>query len=136
VVAHAISDAPNAVPGTGAVATQALYAFLTRRLRMALVPTGVGMASPQVAADEGWRSGARAVVMARLLEVDFIPGEIGAGVHARLEVVVVRDGRVALRRVVETPTVFPRRATADPLYRALTGALDGLAPEIAPLIGQ
>jgi hypothetical protein len=128
VVAHAISDLPTAYPGSGSTATQALFSFLHRRMRVTVIPTGVGLTAPAVAADEGYRAGARAVVMARLDGVDYLPGP---SVRCRLEVVVVRDGRPVMRRLVESAQTDPsRRGAADPVFQAVTMALEALVPEL------
>ena len=66
VVAHAVSDPHPTYASAGVMATQALFSFLQRRLRLSVIPTGVGITSPNVAADEAYRAAARAVVMARL----------------------------------------------------------------------
>ena len=130
VVAHAIPDPPSTYVGTGVSATQALYGFLGRRLRLAVVPTGVGVTSPTIAADEGWRSSARSVVMARVENVEYLPSSAGISVRLRLQVVVVREGRVVLRRVVDSPMSDPTRRT-DPVYQAVTSALEGLVADLA-----
>jgi hypothetical protein len=127
VVAHAVVDPPNAYPGSGVTATQALFAFLHRRMRLNVIPTGVGITSAPVAADEGWRAGARAVVMARLESVDYLPGP---SVRCRVEVVVVRDGRQVMRRVAESPPTDPGRRGSDPVYQGVTMALEALVPEL------
>ena len=127
VVAHAVADPQSAYPGSGAMATQALFAFLQRRLRLTVVPTGVGITSAAVAADEGYRAGARAVVMARLDSVDYMPGP---SVRCRLEVIVIRDGRPVMRRIVEAQPNQAIRRTGDPLYAAVTAELEALVPEL------
>jgi hypothetical protein len=111
------------------MATQALFSFLQRRLRLSVIPTGVGITSPSIAADEAYRAAARAVVMARLDSVEFVPGPAA---RVRLEVVVVRDGRPVMRRVVESAPSDPNRrgATTDPVYQAVTMALEALVPEL------
>jgi hypothetical protein len=136
VVAHAIADIPTAYAGAGAAATQALYGFLSRRLRLSLVPTGVGMTSLQVATDESWRSLARAVVMARLDGVQYLNGPLGLSVRVRLEVAVVRDGRLVFRRAVDsTPSDPARRGRdGDPVYQAVGQALELLVPELASVL--
>lgn len=130
VVAHTISDPQTGYPGpAGAMATQALFSFLHRRMRLSVIPTGVGVTSAVVAADEGYRAAARAVVMARLESVEYLPG---SGARVRLEVVVVRDGRQVMRRVVESAPSDPNRrlSGADPIYQAVTMALEALVPEL------
>ena len=95
------------------MATQALFSFLQRRLRLSVIPTGVGITSANVAADEAYRAAARAVVMARIESVEFSPGP---SARVRLEVVVVRDGRPVMRRVVESAPSDPnRRGPAEPI---------------------
>jgi hypothetical protein len=129
VVAHAVSDMRPTYPAAGTMATQALFSFLQRRLRLSVIPTGVGITSPSIAADEAYRAAARAVVMARLDSVEFVPGPAA---RVRLEVVVVRDGRPVMRRVVESAPSDPNRrgATTDPVYQAVTMALEALVPEL------
>jgi hypothetical protein len=131
VVAHTVADPPSAYPGAaaGTMATQALYSFLHRRMRLSVIPTGVGITPASVAADEGYRAAARAVVMARLDAVEFLPG---AGARVRLEVVVVRDGRQVMRRVVDSAPSDPNRRVSgpDPIYQAVTMALEALVPEL------
>ncbi|HEX6837744.1 MAG TPA: hypothetical protein VF334_14290, partial [Polyangia bacterium] len=99
VVAHAVADPHPTYAAASGMATQALFAFLQRRLRLSVIPTGVGITSANVAADEAYRAAARAVVMARLDSVEFLPGPAA---RVRLEVVVVRDGRPVMRRIVES----------------------------------
>ncbi|MDB4966634.1 MAG: hypothetical protein JWN44_2323 [Myxococcales bacterium] len=129
VVAHAVSDPPSSTYGTaGTMATQALFSFLHRRMRLSVIPTGVGVTSTAVAADEGYRAAARAVVMARLESVEYVAG----GAKLRLEVVVVRDGRAVMRRVVESAPSDPSRRSfgTDPVYQSVTMALEALVPEL------
>jgi hypothetical protein len=133
VVAHSIPDPPSSYVGTGVSATQALYGFLGRRLRLAVVPTGVGVSSPQVAADEGWRSAARAVVMARIESLEYVPSSMGVSVRLRLQVVVVREGRTVFRRVADSPLSDPTRRT-DPVYQAVSGALESVIGELASIL--
>jgi hypothetical protein len=131
VVAHTVADPPSSYPGAaaGTMATQALYSFLHRRMRLSVIPTGVGITPATVAADEGYRAAARAVVMARLDSVEFLPG---AGARVRLEVVVVRDGRQVMRRAVDSAPSDPNRRVSgpDPIYQAVTMALEALVPEL------
>jgi hypothetical protein len=129
VVAHAVSDPHPSYPTAGVMATQALFSFLQRRLRLSVIPTGVGITSANVAADEAYRAAARAVVMARLESVEFMPGPQA---RVRLEVVVIRDGRPVMRRVVVSPPSDPSRrgAATDPVYQAVTMALEALVPEL------
>jgi hypothetical protein len=134
VVAHSIPDPPSSYVGTGISATQALYGFLGRRLRLAVVPTGVGITSPQVAVDEGWRAAARSVVMARVDNIEYLPAPEGVSVRLRVQVVVVKEGRLVLRRVVDSPASDPSRRT-DPVYQAVTGALESLVSDLANAIG-
>jgi hypothetical protein len=133
VVAHSIPDPPSSYVGTGVSATQALYGFLGRRLRLAVVPTGVGISSPQVAADEGWRSAARAVVMARIENLEYVPSSMGVSVRLRLQVVVVKEGRTVFRRVADSPLSDPTRRT-DPVYQAVSGALESVVAELASIL--
>src|SRR5262249_20390634 len=134
VVAHSIPDPPGSYVGTGMTATQALYSFLGRRLRLSVVPTGVGVTAPSVAADEGWRAAARSVVMARIDSVDYVPSSLGVAVRLRMQVAVVREGRVVFRRVVESPLSDPVRRT-DPVYQAVSGALESLLSDLAGALG-
>lgn len=127
VVAHAVSDAHPVYAAAGVMATQALFSFLQRRLRVTVIPTGVGITSPALASDEAYRAAARAVVMARLDSVEFVPGPAA---RVRLEVVVVRDGRPVMRRVVDSGPTEPSRRGADPVYRAVTMALEAMVPEL------
>ena len=129
VVAHAVADAHPSYPTAGVMATQALFSFLQRRLRLSVIPTGVGITSANVAADEAYRAAARAVVMARLESVEYSPGP---SARVRIEVVVVRDGRPVMRRVVESAPSDPNRrgANGDPVYQAVTMALEALVPEL------
>jgi hypothetical protein len=129
VVAHAVSDPRPSYPTAGVMATQALFSFLQRRLRLSVIPTGVGITTANVAADEAYRAAARAVVMARLESVEFVPGPAA---RVRLEVVVVRDGRPVMRRVVVSPPSDPNRrgAATDPVFQAVTMALEALVPEL------
>jgi hypothetical protein len=134
VVAHAIPDPPSSYVGTGVSATQALYGFLGRRLRQAVVPTGVGITSPQLAADEGWRSSARSVVMARIDNLEYLTSSMGVSVRLRLQVVVVREGRTVFRRIADSPLSDPSRRT-DPVYQAVSSALETLVNELASVLG-
>jgi hypothetical protein len=129
VVAHAVADLRQGYPSAGPMATQALFSFLQRRLRLSVIPTGVGITSANVAADEAYRAAARAVVMARLEAVELAPGPTA---RVRLEVVVVRDGRPVMRRVVESAPSDPSRRGpgADPVYQGVTMALEALVPEL------
>jgi hypothetical protein len=129
VVAHAVSDPHPSYQSAGVMATQALFSFLQRRLRLSVIPTGVGITSANVAADEAYRAAARAVVMARIESVEFSPGP---SARVRLEVVVVRDGRPVMRRVVESAPSDPNRRGPgnDPVYQGVTMALEALVPEL------
>ncbi len=129
VVAHAIAEPPASYPTAGVMATQALFSFLHRRLRLSVIPTGVGITSASVAADEAYRAAARAVVMARLESVEVLPGPAA---RVRLEVEALRDGRPVMRRVVESAPSDPGRRVlgADPIYQAVTMALEALVPEL------
>ena len=134
VVAHAVAEVPNVFAGTGASATQALFNFLRRRMGLSIVPTGYGLQPPQVAADEAWRSGARAVVMARLAGVEYRPLPTGQSVSCRVEVMVVRDGRTVLRRIVDSgptdPSLRRGRYYEDPISQAVTLSLESIFPEL------
>ena len=129
VVAHAVAEVRPSYPAAGVMATQALFSFLQRRLRLSVIPTGVGITSANVAADEAYRAAARAVVMARLDSVEFVPGPAA---RVRLEVEVVRDGRPVMRRIVESAPSDPNRRgiATDPVYQAVTMALEALVPEL------
>jgi hypothetical protein len=140
VVAHTIPDIPSAMRGSGGAATQAFYAFLRQRLRLQYVPTGVGLVPLGAAVDEELRVGARAVVMARLISVEYLrgrPGDAaGQSLRCRLEVVVVRDGRPVLRRVILSAPTDPgpiglrQSREYDPIFMAVYQALDEIAPEL------
>jgi hypothetical protein len=137
VVAHQVTDIPGAFAGAGQSATQALMYFLRGRLRLTVIPVGVGVAPPNVAADEGWRSGAHSVVMARLQSVEYRPNPAGQSVVTRLEVLVVRDGRLVLRRLVESAPTDPgplglrrNRSLDDPVFSAITQSLDSIAGDL------
>ena len=129
VVAHAIADPPGGYPSAGTMATQALFSFLHRRMRLSVIPTGVGITPVSIAADEGYRAAARAVVMARLESVEYLPGP---SARCRLEVEVVRDGRAVMRRIVESAPSDPNRRGlgSDPVYQAVTMGLEALVPEL------
>jgi hypothetical protein len=140
VVVHTIADPPSADPGTGSIATQALYAMLQRRTGVSIVPLGVGFTSLAVAIDEGQRTQSRAVVMARIdgfaLLTSGLLGE-PPGVRMRLEVSVVRDGRLAMRRMViaealpSTVMMAGRHGrTSDPTYLAVQHGLEGIADDL------
>jgi hypothetical protein len=141
VVVHSVPDSPSGYAGNGMSATQAVYYFLGRRLHLQVLPSGVGLAPPQIAADEAWRLGARAVVMARLEALDYVATTVGTGVRCRLEVMVVRDGRVVLRRVVESapaplPTPGSRRGRElDPVFVGVSQSLESIAGELSAAIG-
>jgi hypothetical protein len=131
VVAHAIGDIPMAYPGAGQTATRALYDFLHRRLRLSVVPMGVGLTTTSLASEEAYRAGARAVVMARLEAVDYFAGP---SARVRLEVLVIRDGRPVMRRVVQSAPSnvgdARRGIQYDPVFQAVTLALEALVPEL------
>lgn len=130
VVAHEIADPPGGYPRVGGVATRALFAFLHRRLHLSVIASGRGLASVSQATDESYRAAARAVVMARILALEFSPGPRA---RCQLEVVVVRDGRAVLRRIVESESSPPRRRGdgVDPVFQTVTLALQTIVPELA-----
>jgi hypothetical protein len=136
VVAHAVPDIPSVYQGAGHAATQALYYFLRLRMRCQVIPTGLGIAPPHIAADEAWRSGARVAVMVRLVQIDYLPAPGGLGVRSRLEMAVVRDGRLVLRRYLESPPVGPappgmhRGRDYDPVFLSVSHALDSVSGEL------
>lgn len=130
VVVHAVADPPGAYPGAGISATQALYTFFARRLRLEVLPGPIGMAAPELAADGAARAGARVAVMARLDGIEYFAGGAGAGVRCRLELTMVRDGQVAFRRAVDSPPIFPSRRSRDPLQRAVTFVLEAVLPDL------
>jgi hypothetical protein len=137
VVAHAVADIPNAFTGAGQSATQALYYFLRGRLKLSVIPTGYGLAPPNIAADEGWRSGARAVVMARIQGIEYRPNPAGQSVVTRLEIIVVRDGRIVLRKIVESAPTDPgpvglrrNRVLEDPMFSAITQSLESIVSDL------
>ena len=150
VVVHTIPEPAGAYPGAGTTATQALYAVLQRRLRSSVVPMGVGVTTLAAAAEEGQRAQARVVVMARVdafsLSVDPNAGTTvasagptgGMVARMRLELAVVRDGRVVYRRALlaETPASYDRRGRADPVYLAVTHALESVLGELSGALGD
>jgi hypothetical protein len=85
-----------------------------------IVPTGYGLVPPSVAADEGARNQARAVVMVRMQSIDYL----GMSVRVRLELMVVKDGHSALRRVAEAEAY--RRSGEDAIFMAASSALEVL----------
>ena len=144
VVVHTITDPAGGEPGSGSIATQAIYAVLQRRLRVSIVPLGAGMTSLAVAAEEGLRAQARFVIMARVDSyVPLISGLVGepAGARLRLEISLVRDGHLVMRRILlaEAPpsmvvsalTEGRRGRAAHAVYLAVARALDQVADEIA-----
>ncbi|HZS36345.1 MAG TPA: hypothetical protein VFF06_05940 [Polyangia bacterium] len=142
VVAHAVPDSPSAFAGNGISATQAFFYFLQRRLGVVLISSGfVGLTTPQMAANEAWRAQARAVVMAHIEAVDYQQTPTGPGLRCRLEVVVVRDGRVVLRRVVESPPAPAspsgrRGRELDPMFMAVSQALEAIAGDLAAAVAD
>jgi hypothetical protein len=133
-----VTDVPNGYPGNGGAATQALYAYLGRRLRLSVVPTGVGISSVATATDESWRSQARGVVMARMESLEYLPGPLGVSVRVRLEVTVVRDGRLVMRRSAYSGATDPTRRgrEADPIFQAVTQALEALSAELIGVLND
>jgi len=138
VVAHSIPDSPSAFQGNGLSATSALWAFLSQRMRLRVYRGGVGFVAPQVAADEAWRNQARATVMAHIQRIDYVQTQIGPGLRVRLEVIVVRDGRMVLRRILDSPPTpavppsgFRRGREADPMFAAVSQALESLVGDLA-----
>ena len=142
-VVHTIADPPVGEPGAGSVATQALYAVLQRRLHVSVVPYGVGMTSQAVAAEEGQRTQSRNVVMARIDGFSSLSsGMIGEppGARMRLEISVVREGRLVMRRmlvaeaqpaaVLSALAEGRRGRTAEPTYLAITRALESIADDL------
>jgi hypothetical protein len=76
--------------------------------------------------------------MAHIQRIDYVQTNIGPGLRCRLEVIVVRDGRVALRRILDSPptpaappTGFRRGREADPMFAAVSQALEGLVGDLA-----
>jgi hypothetical protein len=137
VVVHTIVDPAGSYVGSGSAATQAVYAILQRRLHQSIVPMGIGLVVPTVAAEEGQRAQARAVVMGHIEGFTVVSTDPPA-VRLRFELVVVREGKLILRRTVATET--PNQAlfasdgrhgrAVDPVYLAVTRALEGLLPEL------
>jgi hypothetical protein len=140
VVAHAIADIPSAYAGSGQSATQAFYYFLRRRMNLQVIPTGYGLTPPAVAGEEGWRAGARAVVMARLQNVEYRQQSL----VTRLEVVVVREGRPVLRRIIESGPVDwaganglrRSRTLDDPIFQAILQSLDSIVPSLSMVVAD
>jgi hypothetical protein len=137
VVAHAVVDLPSSFSGSGSSATQAFYYFLRARLRLQVIPTGYGVAPPQIAADEAWRAGARAAVMLRLTDIQYLPGPGGMSVRCQLEVDVVRDGRLIMRRYIASlptdlgPAGLRRGREMDPIFQAVLQSLDSIQSDLA-----
>jgi len=105
VVVHTLPDPPLDAPaGTGAVATEALYAVLQHRLRLAIVPLGSGITTVASANEESQRARARSVVMGRLDSFSYFVGAEGPVARVRLELMVVAEGRVVLRRMLLAET--------------------------------
>ena len=135
VVAHAVADHPSgAYPTTGSLATQALYFFVARRLRLQVVPTGFGSATAAVIAEEIERSSAGSGIVLELRNLSVRPVE-GAPpeVRVRIELTVVRDGRIVWHREVESPPTqgaYVRGRPVDPFYLAVLGALDSVRDEL------
>ena len=128
VVAHAFPDAPSSWPGSGKIATQALYHLLSDRFRLSIVPMGVGISAPLVAGDEGAHMQARAVIMGRYLVIDYIPASFGVAVRVRLEIEVVVEGRVVFKRLAES--------AAQTLPEATTAALNSIGSELRVAMGD
>jgi hypothetical protein len=138
VVVHTVPEPTGGYAGAGTTATQALYAVLQRRLHMSVVPMGVGMTTLAAAAEEGQRARAALVLMARVDALTFALDPAGTTIaRLRLELAVVREGRTVLRRTVltETPPTGPagidRHGRVDPVYLAMTHALDGMLGDLA-----
>jgi hypothetical protein len=143
VVVHTVVDPVGGYAGSGSAATQAVYAILQRRLHQSIVPMGVGLAVPAVAAEEGQRAQARTVVMGHVEGFTVVTTDPPA-VRLRFELVVVREGHLVLRRTVatETPTqaLFAadghRGRAVDPVYLAVARALEGLLPELTSALAS
>lgn len=141
VVVHTLADPPDAPAGTGAIATQALYAMLQRQLHQSVVPLGAGLSSLPQVADEALRAQARFVVMGRLDSFALYSGPTGPIARLRIELSVVREGRYIVRRALyaETPLDAVNNAMAegkrgrqlDPVYLAVLHALDQEVSELA-----
>jgi hypothetical protein len=132
---HAVADTAAGPPGAGYLATQAVNAYLRHRLQLKVVPSSsLGLAPTPVAAAEANRLGARAVVMVRLLRAAYFPMGGVMGARASLEINVVRDGRLALSRVAESPFAGPATARdgrpIDPVYMAVSHALELMREEL------
>ncbi|MEO6951990.1 MAG: hypothetical protein ABI321_09270 [Polyangia bacterium] len=146
VVVHTLADPPGSPSGTGAIATQALYATLQRQLHQSIVPLGVGISPPGAAAEEGVRAQARFVVMGRLDSFALYAGPTGPIARLRIELAVVREGRFLVRRALyaETPVNAVASAAAegrrgrqvDPVYLAVLRALDGEIGELSLALGS
>ena len=98
------------------------------------MPTGFGIVPPTTLTDEVYRSQAGAGVMAELLEINVRPIENAPPeVKVKLELVIVREGRVLLRKQLESGPVvgtMVRGRPVDPLYLAVLSALDGAREEL------
>ncbi len=137
VVVHQVAEIPSAY-GAGYVATHALFQFLRVKLHLQIVSSGIGMTPLSVAAEEATRAGARATVMVRLIGVDNQPQLPDAQVHCRLEVVVVREGRTVLRRLLDgsaSQSQDPRRR-ADPVFFAVTQSLESIQTELGAVMAE
>jgi hypothetical protein len=143
VVVHTVVDPVGGYSGSGSAATQAVYAILQRRLHQSIVPMGVGLAVPAVAAEEGQRAQARTVVMGHVEGFTVVTTDPPA-VRLRFELVVVREGHLVLRRTVATETPSQALLTADghhgrpvdPVYLAVARALEGLLPELTSALAS
>ncbi len=57
------------------------------------------------------------------------------GVHCKMEAVVVRQGQLVYRRVVDSPPLSPlQRGREDPVFAAVMLGLDALYPDLLPLL--
>ena len=140
VVVHQVAEIPSAY-GAGYVATHALFQFLRVKLHLQIVSSGIGMTPLSVAVEEAARAGARATVMVRLIGVDNQPqldASRDASVHCRLEVVVIRDGRTVLRRLLDGVADQSRdpRRRADPVFFAVTQALESVQSELGTVMAD
>lgn len=146
VVVHTLADPPDSPSGTGAIATQALYATLQRQLHQSIVPLGVGISPLGAAAEEGGRAQARFVVMGRLDSFGLFAAPTGPIARLRIELSVVREGRLILRRAIYAQTPLDgigvamaegkRGRQIDPVYLAVTHALEGELGELSLAFGS
>ena len=74
--------------------------------------------------------------MARILGVEYLPNALGMSVRLRLEVAVVREGHLVMRRWIDSPLTDPTRRgrEADPIFQAVTQSLETMLPDLVPVL--